>query len=94
MSANFLFWILKEKGSSKLVEPRHDKLGLRVLEKLVSGLKVATALPLLISMQVKAWSVRENLPGVDVLSTGPISLLPVEFIFLKMWIPLYVLIFC
>lgn len=56
-------------------------MGLRVLEKLVSGLKVTTAVPLLISMQVKGWSGRENLPGVDVISTGPVSLLPVEFFF-------------
>uniref|UniRef100_A0A8D0FRS3 Uncharacterized protein n=1 Tax=Strix occidentalis caurina TaxID=311401 RepID=A0A8D0FRS3_STROC len=61
----------------------------KVLEKLVSGLKVTSVLPLLISTQCK-----RKPSGVDVISTSPISLLPVEFIFLKTWIPPYVLICC
>lgn len=31
---------LKIEGSSKLLEPRHDKFGLRVLEELGPGLKL------------------------------------------------------
>lgn len=89
----FYFGFKKKKRKSKILEPRHNKLRLKVLEKLVSGLKVTTALPLFISIQVKAWSVRENLPGVDVISTSPISLFPVGFFF-KIWIPPYVLIVC
>lgn len=45
---------LKTEGCSKLLEPRHVKLGLRVLEKLSPGLKVPPE-----KTEVKAGSVRE-----------------------------------
>lgn len=65
---------LETEGSSKLIELRHDKFGLRVLEELGPGLK---AMP-----EVKAGSVREP-SRVDVISTNTVSWLPVECIFIK-----------
>lgn len=68
---------VKTEGSSKLLEPRHDKLGIRVLEKLGPGLKVTPEKP-----EVKTGSVTE-LSRMDVIFTSPVSWLPVEFIFIK-----------
>lgn len=57
------------EGRSKLLKPRHDKFG--------CGLKVTPE-----KLEVKAGSVREH-SWMDVISTSPVSWLPVKFIFIE-----------